>query len=200
MALRGEQASRADRLAASGDGAAPFLPPPPLSSSSTAAQGVYFSRCAPWAAMASALDLRAGPGSGGADGWPPGVPVPPMPLSSLLAAGRRSIARVPLVIGLVARMRTSEADLILLLRDATGAVTACATRRVLEEAGPALAPGAVIVLRGSAVFSPTPASRYLNVVPDNVAGVFPPWAAPPKQRRPTPSASLPSSAGRKRRP
>ena len=115
--------------------------------------------------------------------------MPPTPLAALLAAGRRSIARVPVVVALLAGVRSSDADVILALRDPTGHLTACATRRVIDEAGPALSAGAVIVLRGPAVFSPTPASRYLNILPANVAGIFPPWARPPPRRLPAASAS-----------
>jgi hypothetical protein len=100
---------------------------------------------------------------------------------------------VPLIIGLVTAVRPSESDVLLTLRDPTGCLVACAARRVLDEAGKTLCPGAVLVLRRSSVFSPTPASRYINVVPSNVAAVFGPWDSPPTKRQPVLSSQLPQS-------
>ncbi len=197
---RPRSAAGADELPSQRPRASAAVPPP--LSAAPEAQRRFFSACGPWLAAAAALDLQppARTAEAAASGlpsaardWPPGVAMPPTPLAALLAAGRRSIARVPVVVALVAGVRSSDADVILALRDPTGHLTACATRRVIDEAGPALAAGAVLVLRGPAVFSPTPASRYLNILPANVAGIFPPWARVPP-RRPPAAAGLSSGA------
>lgn len=196
------------RLAASTGGSSssgadePYLPPPPVLAGPEA-QSAYFGKCPAWLACAAALDLQPPVpprGTAGAssvvvvDGWPAGVAKPPLPLRNLLRMPKRSVPRVPLIVALVTAVRPSESDVLLSLRDPTASLTACATRRVLDEAGKALCPGAVLVLRRSSVFSPTPASRYVNVVPANVAAVFGPWERPPAQRQPVRVTQQPASA------
>jgi len=62
--------------------------------------------------------------------------------------------------------------------DPTGTLPACLGARVLEEGGPDLAPGAVLLLRSVSSFS-VRGLQHLNVTPDTVICITPPGAAAP---------------------
>ncbi|CAM6096824.1 unnamed protein product [Calypogeia fissa] len=76
-------------------------------------------------------------------------------------------------------------DLTVTLKDPTGIIGGTIHRKVLTELedGPLLTPGAVIILRKVAVFSPTPFKHYLNITINNVDKIFGKGTTAPRRRR-----------------
>lgn len=188
--------------------------PPPPETAGPPLVGAWFDAWGPWTVACTSLDIprhtarltrrtrtqrredssdfMAG-GQGDAadddddddDPWPRGCHRPPHSLISLLASGQRSVRSVPVVVAVVVGLNTSvDSDTLLRLRDPSGSMIACCERQVTDEAGPRLALGACLVLRGVSVFSPSPATRYLNIVSEAVLQVFPPWTRPAPDRPP----------------
>ncbi|CAM6111482.1 unnamed protein product [Calypogeia fissa] len=76
-------------------------------------------------------------------------------------------------------------DLTVTLKDPTGTIGGTIHRKVLTklEDGPLITPGAVIILRKVAVFSPTPFKHYLNITINNVDKIFGKDTTAPRRRR-----------------
>lgn len=86
----------------------------------------------------------------------------------------RSLTGVRQMLVIITSLTAYDSDVAAEVMDLSGSMTACVHRRVLEEHGTHFAVGAAVIVKKVSVFSPTPDSHYLNIVPACVSRVFPP--------------------------
>lgn len=91
-----------------------------------------------------------------------------------------STPKVPRLLVLIKSMRYVDEEITAVFHDPTGEVEGYFHRDIVEQVGPGLVAGTAVALRQVSVFTPTDAAvggaskRYLNVIPRNMIGVFPP--------------------------
>ena len=74
---------------------------------------------------------------------------------------------------MIKSIRHCEGDAFVKVKDPFGIIGGTVHHEVLEEYGSEIAVGSVLLLKRVSVFSPTPASHYLNITIKNVVHVFP---------------------------
>lgn len=104
--------------------------------------------------------------------------------AAIRAAPRVAIAGIPQLLVMVHSMEGVDGGCAnALVGDPTGDLHACLAKRVLEEGGPELAAGAVLLLRNVSVFS-SGGTKHLNVTPDAVVALTPPGAPAARHTNP----------------
>jgi hypothetical protein len=81
---------------------------------------------------------------------------------------------MPQLLVFIRSLSISDSDAHGLVEDLTGKMAACFTRRVLDEHGPALRVGSVLLLRGTSVFLSPAGSQHLNIAADSIVALWPP--------------------------
>lgn len=98
--------------------------------------------------------------------------------AAVAGARRAGVPGIPQLLVVVSSMEAVEGGCATaVVADPTGSLHACLAARVLEEGGPDLAPGAVLLLRDVSAFT-LRGRQHLNVTPDTVVCITPPAAAP----------------------
>ncbi len=92
-------------------------------------------------------------------------------IAYVLKEGWRS--KVPQLHVMVLTYSPCEADAVCTFKDTSGSMKGTLHRRVLLEYPTEIRQGAVLVLQGVSIFSPSASSHYLNVTPENIVQVFP---------------------------
>ena len=95
-------------------------------------------------------------------------------LGVILRSPNNSFAGVPLLLVTVAWLSVSDSDALAILRDPTGEMRACLSRRTVDEAGHALRPGSAMLLRDVSVFCPRPGVKYLVAIPNCILRIWAP--------------------------
>jgi hypothetical protein len=80
--------------------------------------------------------------------------------------------RVPIIILLLSQCSFHNRDNYVHLKDPSGVIEATIHRHILDQYPRQIVPGAVLVLRKVALYTPNPSSRYMVITAENVVHVF----------------------------
>eukprot|EP00041_Stephanoeca_diplocostata_P033854 m.1129297 g.1129297 ORF g.1129297 m.1129297 type:complete len:492 (-) comp24417_c0_seq2:2235-3710(-) len=120
-------------------------------------------------------------------------------IATVLHGGSRG-KKVPMMCVMIKRFSLSDSDASITLIDPSGEMMGTLHRGVFDKQAPEeFCPGAVLVLKQVAVFSPAPKRHYLNITPNNILRLFPsetlrPTATAPRESPRTAAHNLSTPA------